>query len=210
MNTKFQYIPKEKRTNNENKASRYTNTMMKSQFNRFANTNLLSHQEILHKGYFTCQIFFVVLIIMRFLIKLRMKSNVKFPSIGANIINMKIQIFLKYYNEIVQKMAEHFKVKIIQTRLNYYHDGSDWKPFHHDSHAYSDKDENFTMGASFGDSRELVFLHEESNNKFTFPQNNGDVFAFDKEVNKEFMHGVPKSSDKHGERFSIIAWGEKN
>jgi hypothetical protein len=32
-------------------------------------------------------------------------------------------------------------------RLNFYRDGKDWKPFHHDSHAYggNGKKEDFTM-----------------------------------------------------------------
>ena len=30
--------------------------------------------------------------------------------------------------------------------------------------------------------------------RFTFPQQNGDVFAFTEKVNREFVHGVPKQS----------------
>ena len=38
--------------------------------------------------------------------------------------------------------------------------------------------ENFTMGASFGTKRDLVFIKEDDVNcKFNFPQFNGDVFA---------------------------------
>lgn len=114
---------------------------------------------------------------------------------------------LKIFNKIITEMSELFNVDITQTRLNYYKDQEDWKPFHHDSHAYGNKIENFTMGASFGYSRELVFLHEESKRNFKFPQNNGDLFAFGSETNKLFMHGVPKSQRKVGPRFSIIAWG---
>ena len=50
------------------------------------------------------------------------------------------------------------------------------------------------MGASFGAPRELAFLHEPSGSQFSFPQRNGDVFAFTTEVNKRFKHGVPKST----------------
>jgi hypothetical protein len=34
-----------------------------------------------------------------------------------------------------------------RARLNFYRDGKDWKPFHHDSHAYggNGKKEDFTM-----------------------------------------------------------------
>jgi len=65
------------------------------------------------------------------------------------------------------------------------------------------------MGVSFGDSRELVFLHPSSNQTFSFPQNNGDVFSFNNKVNKAFQHGVPKSTKLTGPRFSVIAWGRR-
>lgn len=42
---------------------------------------------------------------------------------------------------------------------------------------------------------------------------NGDVFAFDSDVNKRFQHGVPKLTGQaatiRGPRFSIIAWGRR-
>jgi len=117
------------------------------------------------------------------------------------------------FNDIVKQMAEHFKVEVLQTRLNYYKDGLDWKCLHKDRHAYGNgKDkicENFTMGASFGASRELEFVHDDTNNRFVFPQNNGDIFAFDSDINKKFMHGVPKNNLIKQPRFSIIAWGNK-
>lgn len=113
------------------------------------------------------------------------------------------------FDIIVKRLCEHFNVKPLHTRLNYYLP-TDWKPFHHDSHAYSNNDkEDITIGASFGTKRELEFIHDESRIKFKFPQNNGDVFAFDNEVNKKFMHGVPKDSKCNGNRISIIVWGKK-
>jgi hypothetical protein len=38
------------------------------------------------------------------------------------------------------------------------------------------------MGASFGSTRELAFKHVASGQIFTFPQGNGDIFAFTSEV----------------------------
>ena len=102
--------------------------------------------------------------------------------------------FSETFKRVTDAMAAHFDVEIYATRLNFYRDGTDWKPFHHDSHAYGgrEKREDFTMGASFGSERELTFLHEPSGQQFSFPQRNGDVFAFTTEVNKRFKHGVPK------------------
>jgi hypothetical protein len=57
---------------------------------------------------------------------------------------------LETFDFIVKKLCDHFKIKPLHTRVNYYLP-HDWKPFHHDSHAYSNNDkEDITIGASFG------------------------------------------------------------
>lgn len=136
----------------------------------------------------------------------------------VNVINwskhlkMENPDFSPTFQEILDKMSNYFDVDIFATRLNFYRDGSDWKPYHHDSHAYSNgMKEDFTMGASFGFTRSLSFLHEPSGQHFEFPQQNGDIFAFDSEVNRKFKHGVPKmkTGSKAAPRFSIIAWGRR-
>lgn len=113
--------------------------------------------------------------------------------------------FSPTFNGIIEKLSKDFNVDVKCTRLNYYKNGNDYKPFHRDSHV---KDENFTLGCSLGSSRILSFMHEESRKKFHFEQNNGDIFAFDDIVNRDFLHGVPKSRNS-GERISIIMWGVK-
>lgn len=117
------------------------------------------------------------------------------------------------FNRIIEKIANIFNVVVCETRLNYYKDQSDWKPLHHDSHAYANEmnlREDFTIGISLGATRELVFMHEHSGNQFKFPQKNGDVFAFDQYVNKDFLHGVTKSLIPTGPRISLIAWCKSN
>lgn len=212
MNSQFRYVPKAERTTkpNQNKASGYASAMMKSQYNQFGDSNIISdYESILNNGCFYLPNFFCESGNTDIFEKIKNEIKQEIPVGWSKHQKYENPQFSKTFNEIVEKMAKHFNVKVIQTRLNYYHDGSYWKPFHHDSHAYGIKDENFTMGASFGDSRELIFLHPATDNKFTFPQNNGDIFAFNKEVNQKFMHGIPKAPNKFGERFSIIAWGEK-
>lgn len=123
--------------------------------------------------------------------------------------------FSETFRTIVERMAEYFDVDVFATRLNFYRDGSDWKPYHHDSHAFgaNGRKEDFTMGASFGAPRALSFLHESSASSFEFPQKNGDVFAFSSEVNAAMKHGVPQLSGQEqfavNPRFSIIAWGNR-
>ena len=115
------------------------------------------------------------------------------------------------FTALIACVAEYFDLEVYHTRLNYYADGKKWKPYHHDSHAYGGKAlrEDFTVGLSFGGTRELSFLHEPSGRTFAFPQANGSCFAFTNDVNQRFMHGVPHTTKPVQERFSIIAWGRR-
>lgn len=63
-----------------------------------------------------------------------------------------------------------------------------------------------TVGASFGTTRELSFLHEPSGQSFTFPQANGDVFAFDSDVNAKFQHGGGREAPICQEEKDPLAW----
>ncbi|KAL8440181.1 hypothetical protein Efla_006994 [Eimeria flavescens] len=117
------------------------------------------------------------------------------------------------FQKVVKRLSSHFDLDIYATRMNIYPDGSHWKPHHHDSHAYSserNQAEDFTVGASFGSQRVLEFAHVKSGIKFTFPQANGSIFAFNSLVNRTFTHGVPaEPKDVVGPRISIIVWGRR-
>lgn len=117
------------------------------------------------------------------------------------------------FNDIVDMLSEYYDLDVYATRLNYYRDGTQWKPQHHDSHAYGNRAEreDFTAGITLGSDRGLLFVHVESGQEFLFPQNNGDCFAFTTEVNKLFTHGVPRATNNAqvGDRFSIITWGKR-
>ncbi|KAL8455809.1 hypothetical protein Emag_000383 [Eimeria magna] len=117
------------------------------------------------------------------------------------------------FQKVVRRLSQHFDLEVYATRMNIYPDGSHWKPHHHDSHAYSSEKnqaEDFTVGASFGSQRSLEFAHVKSGIKFSFPQANGSIFAFNSLVNKTFTHGVPaEPKDAVGPRISIIVWGRR-
>jgi hypothetical protein len=70
--------------------------------------------------------------------------------------------FSKTFNSIVARLSEYFDLEVLATRLNFYADNSSYKPFHHDSHAYSNgMKEDLTVGVSLGATRALVFRHGE-------------------------------------------------
>ena len=89
----------------------------------------------------------------------------------------------KTYQKIIARMCEYFSIApgTRGTRFNWYRDGSDWKPFHHDSAAFNAKrarNQNCTVGISFGASRELAFRHANNGDLVYFPQTNGMLFFF--------------------------------
>lgn len=67
------------------------------------------------------------------------------------------------------------------------------------------------MGASFGATRALSFVHEATGREYTFLQDNGDVFLFDDKVDAGFLHGVYPSPDGQdvGPRISVIMMGRR-
>jgi hypothetical protein len=199
-------------TQNTNQAGLYVSTLLQNQSN-MVNASLYTDIQTALKG--GCQ-YIPELICKRNDLTLFKKLEEELKLNVKDIVNWSkhhkyenpegLQIF----DEIVKKLCEHFNIKPLHVRLNYYLP-KDWKPFHHDSHAYSNDDkEDITIGASFGESRELEFIHDETKIKFKFPQNNGDVFVFNNDINKKFMHGIPKDHKCKGNRISIIVWGKNN
>eukprot|EP01034_Spumella_vulgaris_P022266 gene22266-28380_t len=97
--------------------------------------------------------------------------------------------------------------------FNWYRDSSDWKPFHHDSAAYNPgraRNQNITVGVSFGATRELSFLNAKNGTRIYFPQTNGMMFAFGRDVNINWKHGInalPEEEHNGKGRISIVLWG---
>ncbi len=66
------------------------------------------------------------------------------------------------FSWVVDKMASYFNMDVKATRLNWYRDSSEWKPFHHDAAALKEKfakTQNFTVAVSFGAERDAAFEH---------------------------------------------------
>eukprot|EP00934_Nitzschia_sp_Nitz4_P005413 Nitzschia sp. Nitz4//scaffold351_size16537//10630//12028//NITZ4_008853-RA/size16537-augustus-gene-0.1-mRNA-1//1//CDS//3329548887//5403//frame0 len=124
------------------------------------------------------------------------------------------------FTKVIDRLCEYFHIKkeSIGSRFNWYRDSSDWKPFHHDSAAFNPqraKNQNITVGVSFGATRELAFVRaepmtNEDKVRVYFPQPNNGVFSFGRDANILWKHGVnalpPSEQDGKG-RISIILWG---
>ena len=109
------------------------------------------------------------------------------------------------YRDIIMLGAKHFRAEPVRSIINFYRNGDDSTSFHSDQYPHG---EDITVGVSFGASRPLLFEHIETLQRFTFPQENGDCFAFTKEINSTFRHAVLKQNGAGG-RLSVIFWGKQ-
>jgi hypothetical protein len=121
---------------------------------------------------------------------------------------------------VINKIRDYFKMDIKATRFNWYRNDKEWKPFHHDA-SYIDpekaKIQNMTVGVSFGATRDIAFEDAIENKGhrrvISFPLTNGTTYAFTRDINSNWRHGVPQlPENKQGQegRISIIAWGFVN
>jgi len=70
-----------------------------------------------------------------------------------------------------------------------------------------------TVGVSFGKTREIAFQENNSRRTVAFPCPNGSAYAFCRDINVNWKHGIlpihPDNFSQEG-RISIIAWGWKH
>lgn len=112
---------------------------------------------------------------------------------------------------VIERLINYFNMDVKATRLNWYKDTSQWKPFHFDSSAVNpDKAavQNFTVAVSFGATRDAAFEHAKTKTVISSPQPDGSVYAFAKDTNLIWRHGILQDMPVREEgRISIICWG---
>ena len=137
------------------------------------------------------------------------------------------------FDYVIEAMKNYFKVDVKATRINWYKDKSDWKPYHRDAAAIDDrkaKTQNITIAVTFGCPRTASFVEynddggggggggggkKRKDRRIDFPLTNGSIYVFSKQVNIDWMHGiVPEGDGVEGDgrisdegRISIIIWG---
>lgn len=113
---------------------------------------------------------------------------------------------------IIHKISHFFNMDIKATRLNYYKDSNDWKPYHHDAAAVK-KDkaltQNFTVAIQLGLTRTVSLQHAKNGTIIDFEISNGQCYAFSDKTNIIWKHGIKQSKTFINQpRISIIAWGK--
>lgn len=115
------------------------------------------------------------------------------------------------FNFVIEHVTRFFNMKVEATRLNWYKDTSQWKPFHHDSSYVDPKKaeiQNFTVAVSFGATRDAAFEKADNKTVISFPQPDGSIYCFSKDTNIIWRHGILQDTPVRDEgRISIILWG---
>jgi hypothetical protein len=117
------------------------------------------------------------------------------------------------YQMVLDRVVKYFNLTVTAARVNWYKDSDDYKPFHHDSAALAEDKaalQNFSVGVSFGATRELAFEEVETRHVVSIPVSDGYVYAFARDANILWRHGVLKtpSTKRFSEgRISIVIWG---
>ncbi|KAG7393033.1 hypothetical protein PHYPSEUDO_013521 [Phytophthora pseudosyringae] len=115
------------------------------------------------------------------------------------------------FDLVTDRLKEFFSLDIKATRFNWYKDTSQWKPFHFDAAAVKPHIaaiQNFTVGISFGATRDAAFEHADTKTVVSMPQPDGCVYAFSKDTNVIWRHGILQDAPVREEgRISVIAWG---
>ncbi|OWZ03513.1 hypothetical protein PHMEG_00024748 [Phytophthora megakarya] len=115
------------------------------------------------------------------------------------------------FDLVTDRLKQFFSLDIKATRFNWYKDTSQWKPFHFDAAAVKPHIaaiQNFTVGISFGVTRDAAFEHGKTKTVVSVPQPDGCVYAFAKDTNVIWRHGILQDVPVREEgRISVIAWG---
>uniref|UniRef100_M4BJA9 C3H1-type domain-containing protein n=1 Tax=Hyaloperonospora arabidopsidis (strain Emoy2) TaxID=559515 RepID=M4BJA9_HYAAE len=115
------------------------------------------------------------------------------------------------FDLVTDRLKKFFNLDIKATRFNWYKDTSQWKPFHFDAAAVKPHlagIQNFTVGISFGATRDAAFEHAKTKTVVSVPQPDGCVYAFSKDTNVIWRHGILQDVPVREEgRISVIAWG---
>lgn len=115
------------------------------------------------------------------------------------------------FHLVIDRVTQFFKLSVKATRFNWYKDTSQWKPFHFDAAAVKPEiaaKQNFTVGISFGATRDAAFEHAETKTVVSIPQPDGCVYAFARDTNVLWRHGILQDTPVRDEgRISVIAWG---
>jgi len=104
---------------------------------------------------------------------------------------------------VLSRLAEVFGARVEFWWVNLYSTGDVCCNFHSDSNPR----DTITAQASFGATRTLTMRHILSGQEFPFRQENGDVFAFDERVDRDFHHGLHRAGAHVGPRISVLIIG---
>jgi len=122
---------------------------------------------------------------------------------------------------VAKAIAEGFQMNVDACRINWYENQDEWKPFHHDAHAFADSPRgttrsvtrNFSALVSFGSTRQYALQDPKCklpSGTLSIDMPNGSVIGLARDTNILWRHGVLKgvrNGHVNGPRISIVLNG---
>jgi 2OG-Fe(II) oxygenase superfamily len=106
--------------------------------------------------------------------------------------------------ELIELIEKAFNVDVTGVWCNYYRSGADYTPPHKDRYGNLDV---YTL--SLGAARDCVFTKDSDNSKTTYKLQSGDILFFDKEINENYKHSIPKRANAEP-RISVVFFAREN
>jgi hypothetical protein len=107
-------------------------------------------------------------------------------------------------SKVMRTLAQGFNMTVAASRVNLYRGFHEWKPFHHDAHAFGSSqkfgptrsiDRNFTVLASFGVTRQFALQDTRTklpSGNFSLDLSDGTVLGLARDSNIFWRHGILK------------------
>jgi len=123
---------------------------------------------------------------------------------------------LPVHTFVLNKLAELLDTEGLAWWTNLYEDASVDCKFHRDRSSYGGDADNpnlkpdLSMIASFGATRDFTLRHDATGREFSFPLENGDVIAFNNEVDEAFLHGLHPAEGRGMPRIAVVMVGRSH
>lgn len=101
--------------------------------------------------------------------------------------------------DMKEKIENEFGMKVRGVFLNLYKDGDDYAPYHRDSYGG-----NGVFTVSVGGKREFLTKNDKTGKITKYMLEDGDLFFFNSEFNKQHKHSIPKRKKLNNPRISIV------
>lgn len=122
--------------NRHNMLNKFASKLMKSNYNQLNTKLMMDFNKVLSGNAIYIPNFLSKANDLRLLTHLKAETSNQGKTDWSKHQKFEDPDFSQTFNLIIEYISSYFAVDVYASRLNYYSCGEQWKPYHHDSHAY--------------------------------------------------------------------------